>query len=133
MRPQSILSCEWIVLAKTFVNKDDIKKRIIELENATGQADFWADKNRAQAVIKEIQVLKAEAEGGSVYDNGDAVVTIFSGAGGDDAEDFSAMLFNMYRKYFENKGWALTILHQNNNDQPSKHWEMLSKSGARDA
>ena len=78
--------------------------------------DFWADKNRAQAVIKEIQELKLEAKGGSKYDAGDAVMTIFSGAGGDDAEDFSAMLFSMYWKYFKGKGWKLAIIHENQND-----------------
>ena len=80
------------------------------------QPDFWSDKNRAQAAIKELQDLKAEALGVGKYDSGDAIMTIFSGAGGDDAEDFSAMLFNMYRKYFDSRGWTSLILHQNDND-----------------
>ena len=95
---------------------EDKLRKIKELEDYMQAPDFWADKNRAQAVIKEIQALKAEAEGGSVYDAGNAVMTIFSGAGGDDAEDFSAMLFTMYRKYFENRGWAYSLLHVNEND-----------------
>ncbi|KKU68329.1 MAG: Peptide chain release factor RF-2 [Parcubacteria group bacterium GW2011_GWA2_47_16] len=90
--------------------------RIKEIEEAMNEPDFWSDKNRAQAAIKELQTLKTEISGGSPYDAGDAVMTIFSGAGGDDAEDFSAMLFNMYRKYFEKEGWVSTILHQNDND-----------------
>ena len=79
-------------------------------------ADFWADKGMAQAVIKELNELKAEASGGGKYDSGGAILTIFSGAGGDDSEDFSAMLFAMYRKYFEKRGWETVILHQNQND-----------------
>lgn len=90
--------------------------RIKEIEDAMGEPDFWSNKNRAQASIKELQELKVQAKGGSPYDIGDAVMTIFSGAGGDDAEDFSAMLFNMYRKYFEKRGWSCAILHQNDND-----------------
>src|SRR3989338_2748372 len=90
--------------------------RIKEIEEAMNEPGCWSDKNRAQAAIKELQTLKTEISGGSPYDAGDAVMTIFSGAGGDDAEDFSAMLFNMYRKYFEKKGWVSTILHQNDND-----------------
>ena len=90
--------------------------RIKEIEKAMSTPDFWSDKNRAQSAIKELQTLKTVVEGGSPYDTGDAVMTIFSGAGGDDAEDFSAMLFNMYRKYFEKKGWVSSILHQNDND-----------------
>ncbi len=81
-----------------------------------GNADFWADKDAAQAIIRELQELKDEFEGVGKYDRGDAVGTIFSGAGGDDAEDFSAMLLNMYLKYFDKKGWQVSILHKNEND-----------------
>ncbi len=79
-------------------------------------ADFWLDKEHAQAVIKEIQDLKNEKEGVGQYDKGDAVMTIFSGAGGDDAEDFSRILLEMYMKYFENKGWSFKTIHENTND-----------------
>lgn len=81
-----------------------------------GSADFWIDKDVAQATIRELQDLKDSLEGVGKYDKGDAVVTIFSGAGGDDAEDFSAMLLNMYLKYFDKKGWQVSILHKNEND-----------------
>ena len=81
-----------------------------------GSADFWADKDTAQATIRELENLKDSLEGVGKYDKGDAVVTIFSGAGGDDAEDFSAMLLNMYLKYFDKKGWQVSILHKNEND-----------------
>lgn len=80
------------------------------------QPDFWSGKDRAQAIIKELQRLKDELAGVGQYDKGDAVMTIFSGAGGDDAEDFSAMLLRMYFKYFENKGWSCSVLHENQND-----------------
>ena len=96
--------------------KQKKEARIAEIEQAMNAPDFWSDKNRAQSAIKELQDLKAEALGGSKYDSGDAVMTIFSGAGGDDAEDFSAILFRMYSRYFDNKGWSWKIIHQNEND-----------------
>ncbi len=111
--------------------KQEKGAKIAELETQMQAPDFWSDKNRAQAVIKEIQELKLEALGGSKYDAGDAVMTIFSGAGGDDAEDFSAMLFSMYRKYFEGKGWKLAIIHENQNDHGGYRnitMEILGKS-----
>ena len=95
--------------------KEKREKKIKEIETAMNAADFWADKEKAQALIKELQELKAEEKGGGKYDNSGAVVTIFSGAGGDDAEDFSAMLFAMYRKFIERQGWGLSIVHQNQN------------------
>lgn len=90
--------------------------RITEIENAMLLPDFWADKEKAQALIKELQELKTESEGGGKYDKANAIVTIFSGAGGDDSEDFSAMLVRMYFKYCERKGWGYEILHENQND-----------------
>jgi peptide chain release factor 2 len=103
--------------------------RIKEIEQAMNEPDFWSDKNRAQAAIKELQELKAESVGGTKYDSGDAVMTIFSGAGGDDAEDFSAMLFSMYRKYFEKKGWSYQVLNKNDNDHGGFRNIMVEISG----
>lgn len=78
--------------------------------------DFWADKDKAQASIKELQELKVVAEGGGKYDKANAIMTIFSGAGGDDSEDFSAMLLRMYFKYFERRGWGYEVIHAHEND-----------------
>jgi peptide chain release factor 2 len=97
-------------------DKESIKKKIEELEEQMTSPTFWQDKDRAQAIIKEIQDLKIEEEGGSKYDSSNAVVTIFSGAGGDDAEDFSAILFRMYGRYIDSKGWEWKILHEHAND-----------------
>jgi peptide chain release factor 2 len=92
------------------------QKRIKEIEEAMSQADFWSNVERAQLMIKELQDLKVIAEGGGPYDAGGAIMTIFSGAGGDDAEDFSRMLFEMYIKYIASKGWTTFMIHENKND-----------------
>lgn len=95
---------------------EETKNRIAEIEAAMLQADFWADKDKAQALIKELQELKVAEEGGGKYDRGSAVIAIYSGAGGDDAEDFAAMLLSMYRKYIEGRGWGMHMLHEHEND-----------------
>jgi peptide chain release factor 2 len=97
-------------------DKESLNARIAELEKAMLSPDFWQDKHKAQATIKELQELKAEAEGGSKYDGGNAIITIFSGAGGDDAEDFSALLLRMYQQYIEGRGWLYTCVHENMNN-----------------
>jgi peptide chain release factor 2 len=43
-------------------------------------------------------------------------MTIFSGAGGDDAEDFSSILLNMYMKFCSKNNFGLVVLHSNEND-----------------
>lgn len=95
---------------------DKIEEKIKELEAEMVKPDFWSDKNRAQEIIKQIQELKSEKEGGGKYDGGNAIITIFSGAGGDDAEDFSRMLLDMYLKYASRKSWSVYFLHKNEND-----------------
>ncbi|OGJ08694.1 hypothetical protein A3I95_01080 [Candidatus Nomurabacteria bacterium RIFCSPLOWO2_02_FULL_44_12] len=78
--------------------------------------DFWLDKNKAQNIIKKITELKAELEGAGKYDKGNAIITIIAGAGGDDAEDFSAMLLNMYMKYANKNNWNIFLIHENKNE-----------------
>ncbi len=96
--------------------KDDIAKRIAEIEAAMAAPHFWSDKEGAQTLIKEHQDLKAELEGAGKYDRAPAVLSLVAGAGGDDAEDFAAMLYHMYSRYFEKKGWGVRVLHKNEND-----------------
>lgn len=95
------------------MNPQDIQVRIAEIESLMGDPSFWANKEKAQATIKEHQDLKAKLEGAGAHDKGNAIVTIFSGAGGDDAEDFSVVLFEMYRKYVSGRGWQASVLSEN--------------------
>src|SRR3990167_4044904 len=96
-------------------SKEAISARITEIEAAMGAADFWANKDKAQTVLKEYQELKAKLAGGGGYEKSDALVTIVSGAGGDDAEDFSRILFEMYKKYAAARGWNTGLLSSNEN------------------
>ncbi|MCF7834254.1 MAG: PCRF domain-containing protein [Candidatus Pacebacteria bacterium] len=93
-----------------------IEEKISQLEMQMNTVDFWSDKVSAQAVIKELAELKTKKEGVGKYDKGNAIVSIISGAGGDDAEDFSSMLLNMYSKHLNKKGWSITFVHEHQND-----------------
>jgi peptide chain release factor 2 len=95
---------------------EEIQKQIEILESEMLSPDFWSDKNKAQNTLRQITELKEKLLGNNKYDKGNAILTIFSGAGGDDAEDFSKILFQMYSKYFDRKGWSFKILDENEND-----------------
>ncbi len=99
------------------IKKQQTEARIAEIETAMMQGDFWSNKDKAQAMIKELQDLKSVKDGAGPYDSGGAVITIFSGAGGDDSEDFSRILFEMYSKYIAKRGWQASLVHENQNDQ----------------
>jgi peptide chain release factor 2 len=95
---------------------EELKKEIEKLEAEMNQGNFWEDKVKAQTTIKRIAELKNELLGAEKYDKGNAILSILSGAGGDDAEDFSAILLRMYMKYIERKGWQVNLIHENKND-----------------
>jgi peptide chain release factor 2 len=94
----------------------DFEKEIKTLEEQMADPNFWADKEKAQNTLKELAYLKEKESEERKLEAGPAIVTIFAGAGGDDAEDFTAMLFNMYSRFAENHNFSLTISHQHKND-----------------
>ena len=98
------------------VDNEELKEELETLEEEMSQGNFWEDKIKAQATIKRIAFLKDEILGNQKYDKGNCILSVLSGAGGDDAEDFSAMLVRMYTKYFENKKMYWSVIHENKND-----------------
>lgn len=97
------------------INKEKILLEISILEKEMLKSGFWNNKKLAQQKIKKLQELKAGLEGGSKYDLGGAIVTIFSGVGGDDAEDFVRMLLEMYMNYCNKNNWSISFLDENQN------------------
>lgn len=97
--------------------QDNLEKQIKGLEAETQKVDFWNDKNKAQATLKELAELKEKKEGVNKYDKGNAIITLISGAGGVDAEDFARMLLDMYMKYANKKNWGIFFIHENKNEQ----------------
>lgn len=90
--------------------------------------EFWNDKEAAQTIIREYQSLK-EGGSGDPHDAGDATLTILAGAGGDDAEDFAAMLRRMYEGYARLKGWDARELDASENDRGGYRSVVLEISG----
>jgi len=111
------------------MNKEEITQKILDIEAQMSAPDFWTDKEKAQATVKELTSLKDEIEGVGKYDKGDALITIFSGAGGDDAEDFTKILLDMYLRYSEKKNWSVTVRHKHENDHGGYRNVMIGVSG----
>ncbi len=94
---------------------EEINNRLTQIETEMATPDFWADKDRAQAMIREMKELQDKKEGLGAYDRGGCIMTILSGAGGDDAEDFSRMLFEMYEKFCVRKNLSVSVIERNDN------------------
>jgi peptide chain release factor 2 len=99
------------------MNEKEIEEEIQVLETAMHAADFWNDKIVAQNTLKRLKELKEQKEGAARYDNGNAILTLFAGAGGDDSEDFCRMLLDMYMKYAGRQNWTISFLDENKNSQ----------------
>jgi peptide chain release factor 2 len=51
------------------------------------------------------------------YDDHNAIVSIYAGAGGKDAQDFADMLLRMIVRFCEQEGWAVTIVDRNEGEE----------------
>lgn len=67
---------------------------------------------RLEKLEKEFREIEVKSLFSSKYDSGNAVLSIYSGAGGKDAEDWAALLFRMYERYAEKKKWPVKIVHE---------------------
>lgn len=111
------------------------KKSELKLsEEKSYEASFWEDPKKAGETMKKITDLKKEIEDlemmgllleesqleeaeklinkyeillflSGPYDHGGAIFSIHAGQGGTEAMDWSSMLYRMYTRYFERKGW----------------------------
>ena len=94
-----------------------VESRIDDLEvlvELAREAGDEATEAEAAAELADIETMIGELEVQTMlsgeYDERSAVVTIRSGAGGDDATDFAEMLLRMYLRWAEQHGYATKIL-----------------------
>ncbi len=101
----------------------DFLKEITELENELFEVESL--KNTEEKKLFELD-LTERIDGfekrfsreeikiffSSKFDKNNAIISIYSGAGGQDAQDWTSMLFFMYQKYAQKRGWNVAVLHQ---------------------
>ena len=70
-------------------------------------ADLVAETNALEKRVEELRLstlLKGE------YDHNNAILSLHAGAGGTEAQDWVSMLYRMYTRYCEKKGYAVKVL-----------------------
>lgn len=67
---------------------------------------------RMQELKKEFHGLETELYFSGKYDKGNAILSVYAGAGGKDAEDWAALLYRMFGRFAERKGWNVKTIHE---------------------
>lgn len=68
-------------------------------------------------ISSEVSRLEMATLLGGKYDRGNALLTINTGEGGTDAQDWAAMLERMYLRWCENRGYTAEILDQTEGEE----------------
>jgi len=94
--------------------KNEIKEaeeflEIISEEDAKSQKDL---ERNVSLLEKEISGLELDFLLGGKYDRSDAIISIYSGAGGVDAQDWAEMLLRMYLKWAEKNGFKTRVVDE---------------------
>lgn len=82
-----------------------------------------------EAIMKELGELEFEKMFNQEMDPGNCFMDITAGAGGTEAEDWAGMLFRMYIKYAESKGFKVEILEEDEGDIAGINRASLKISG----
>ena len=82
---------------------------LLELAGEDGDllAEVEDELKRVEGVLEEQEVARLFS---GEYDEGDAILTINSGEGGVDSQDWAEMLSRMYRRWAERRGFVLEVI-----------------------
>ena len=98
-------------LLKSVESRIDDLEVLIEMANDASDTET---KTEAKKELSDLEKLVGQLEIQTLlsgeYDSRAAVITIRSGAGGDDATDFAEMLMRMYVRYCEQKNYPVQVL-----------------------
>lgn len=101
-------------------------KELLELNDDALYGDLQKQIEKLQVTFEE---LKADLRYNGKYDDHDAVITLSAGAGGTDAQDWTAMLLRMYTRWAEQQGLAVQLVEESAGEEAGLKRATLEISG----
>ena len=102
-------------------NVNDQKEELLVLlelaEEAGDESSIKEVVAEHEMLIGRIQDLEMRRMLGGEDDKSDAILTIHPGAGGTESQDWAEMLFRMYLRYGERRGYSLNVMDLQSGDE----------------
>jgi len=121
-------------LKKETAEFEEMEKRLKDLEELSKISKNSKDQKELEKEIEEIgrklERLESKTLLSGQYDKNDAILTIMSGAGGVDAQDWSEMLLRMYLKWAQNNGYKARVADQTRGQEAGIKNTAMEISGA---
>ncbi|MBN2469212.1 MAG: peptide chain release factor 2 [Anaerolineae bacterium] len=99
---------------------------LVELDDDEMAAELAQETDRLAEVVEKM-AFRAQLSG--PYDSEDALLAIHAGAGGTDSQDWAQMLYRMYVRWAEQRGFKVEILSQMDGDEAGTKSVTMSIAG----
>lgn len=85
---------------------------LAEMTEESDTASWKQLASQYEDVKKRFEEVRITVHMSGLWDDRSAILSLHAGAGGDDAQDWTAMLFRMYMRYAEIKGWSTQVVEE---------------------
>ncbi len=92
---------------KLVSSSDDMNTLVEMIEEENDESLLEDLKSELASLEEQIRALRLELMLKGPYDSCDAILSLHAGAGGTEAQDWTEMLYRMYSRYCDRRGWTL--------------------------
>ena len=96
---------------------EEIENEINALDELLKEKPSYDFGDEAANLLKKIERLKISMYLSGPHDKKNAILSIHAGQGGVEAMDWVSMLYRMYLRYCEKKGWETQVLEMNSGEE----------------